>query len=345
MSGNKLKHSFRSHRGGSVRCVFLLALLLLLSACGAQTPAELGFLAMDTYVELKAYGDNREKFLSLANEETVRLEALCSAHSEKSSLYRLNSGESVRDAELDELIARAIAVSRETQGAFDPTLLSLSRLWGFGGGGGATVPDEEDISIALESAGYGKICFSPSGEPELNGVQIDLGGIAKGYAADRFAALARENGVESAFGSFGGMVCAVGTKPGGAKWKVALRDPLSDGFAAVIQVESVCVSTSGAYERYFTHDGKFYHHILDPKTGHPAESDLLSATVVDPSGIRADALSTALFVMGEEDALEFCREHGVCAILMTRDKRMVFVGGIEPVKDSVDEAYSPVFEK
>lgn len=340
----KLRHSSRSHLRGRAGCAFLLTLLLLLSACGAKKPAELSFLAMDTYVELKAYGENGDEFLSLANEETLRLETLCSAHSEKSALYRLNSGENVRDPELEELIARALDISRETGGAFDPTLLPLSRLWGFGGGS-VTLPEDGEISLALESAGYEKVSFSASGAVELNGTQLDLGGIAKGLAADSFADLARETGVESAFGSFGGTVCAVGTKPGGDKWKVALRDPLSDGFAAVIEVDSACVSTSGAYERYFTYQGKLYHHILDPKSGRPAESDLLSVTVADPSGTRADALSTALFVMGEDRALEFCRDNGVRAILITRDKRMVFVGGIEPVKDSVGEAYAAVFVK
>ncbi|MBQ1222672.1 MAG: FAD:protein FMN transferase, partial [Oscillospiraceae bacterium] len=279
---------------------------------------------MDTYIQITAYGKNADKFLLAVNEETVRLEGIFSAHKQESELFALNSRKDAYSEELVSLVSEAIALSELTEGAFDPTLLPVSNLWNFGGG--ARIPSEEEISDALKHCGYEKISLTHNGI-DLGKTELDLGGIAKGYAADRFIFLAKENSIESAMGSFGGMVAVVGSKPNGDPWKIAIRDPKGNGFAAILNVSDLCISTSGAYERYFTFEGKVYHHILDPKTGYPAESDLLSATVINESGTKADALSTALFVMGESKAVDFCEENGICAVLITKDNRIVSLCG------------------
>ncbi|MBR6772388.1 MAG: FAD:protein FMN transferase [Clostridia bacterium] len=292
---------------------------------------------MDTYIETKAYGKNAEDFLLAANEETVRLESVFSAKSEKSELYAVNNGSADPSAELKNLISEALALSELTDGTFDPALLSVSELWSFNGG--ARIPPADELASALNASGCEKITVSDSGI-DLGGAKLDLGGIAKGYAADRFFAVAKKSKVDSAMGSFGGMVAAVGRKPNGDPWKIAIRNPKGDGYAAVLNASDVCISTSGGYERYFTFEGKTYHHILDPKTGYPAESDLLSATVIDPCGTKADALSTALFVMGEKNARVFCVENGVCAVLITEDSRIVPLGGAEELLSDVSDGYS-----
>ena len=323
---NQNKHGRLPNIHGSFCRVLLFSFVLifcfLLSSCSADCKT-LDFFAMDTYVQATAYGKNADKFLLAINEETVRLEGIFSAHKRDSELFALNSGKNAYSEELLSLVSEAISLSELTEGGFDPTLLPVSNLWNFGGE--ARIPSEEEISNALKRCGYEKITLTQDCI-DLGKSELDLGGIAKGYAADRFIALAKENGTESAIGSFGGMVAVIGEKPNGAPWKIAIRDPNGDGFAAVLKVSDVCISTSGAYERYFTFEGKVYHHILDPQTGYPAESDLLSVTVIDKSGTKADALSTALFVMGKDKALDFCLENGICAVLISEENKFITVG-------------------
>ena len=146
---------------------------------------------------------------------------------------------------------------------------------------------------------------------QKEGMAVDLGGIAKGYASDKVAELLKEKGVASAIVSLGGNVYGVGTKPDGEKWEVALANPLdANDYCGLISIENQAVVTSGGYQRYFEENGKKYHHIIDPATGYPAESGLLSVTIISDSGTEADVLSTALYVMGLEKALAFWQEHG-----------------------------------
>ena len=325
--------------GSFCRVSLFVSFLLFITAVSgcSSSPKTLNYFAMDTYIETKAYGKNAETFLLAVNEETVRLESIFSAHKQESELSALNNGNKNSSDEMKKVVTEALSVSELTDGAFDPTLLPVSVLWNFSGG--ARIPSREEISSALSHTGYKKVSVTSAGI-DLGETELDLGGIAKGYVSDRFFELAKENGVESAMGSFGGMVAVVGEKPDGEKWKIAIRNPGGDGFAALLQVSNVCISTSGGYERYFTYEGKIYHHILDPKTGYPAESDLLSATVIDRSGTKADALSTALYVMGENDAKDFCIENGICAVLITEDNRIVPLGNAKELLSDISEDYS-----
>ncbi|MBR4941167.1 MAG: FAD:protein FMN transferase [Clostridia bacterium] len=312
--------------------------LLGFSACRKAELYENDFFAMNTYIQLKAYGENSEDFFSSVRAEISHIEGLCSAHTEDSALYLFNSNISAPSPELSELIKTAVEISQATNGAFDPTLLPLSLLWGFSGDREMAVPTEADIAAVHALTGAEKIAVTEKGI-DTGGTSLDLGGIAKGYAADKFFQLAEEYGVASAMGSFGGMIAAVGEKPEGEPWLVGLRDPNSDGFAAILAVSSTCISTSGSYERNFYSDGEIYHHILDPKTGYPVKNNLISATVISPEGTEADALSTALFVMGEEGAAEFCSKNGYCAILLTEDGRAVFMGGAEKLLYELSDNY------
>ena len=328
---------------GKVSCVFLRfsvlfaiipSFLCLSSSCQRSALLTSEIYAMDTYMEFKAYGGEAEELLEKAEKEIVRLEQLFSATSAESELYRLNlSGSGTVSPELAAIISASLALFQKTGGAFDPSVRPILRLWGFTEDE-FRVPAEAEIAAALERVGAEKISAGGA-NVSLNGCELDLGGIAKGYAADRFAELTAESPCSGAFANLGGMICAAGTKPGGGLWRVALQSPLDEGYAAVLSVSGVCISTSGAYQRYFESGGKQYHHIIDPSTGCPAESDLLSATVIDESGCFADAVSTALFVMGEDASVEFCRQNGVCAILITEDMRLLCLGGAEELLEDV----------
>lgn len=183
------------------------------------------------------------------------------------------------------------------------------------------------------------------------GQSIDLGGIAKGYTSDWVEQTFRANGIESGKISLGGNVFVLGTKPDGSDWRVGIKDPRNEsGLAAILSLRDAYAITSGGYERYFEENGKTYHHIIDPATGYPADSGLLSVTVVAAdngpdwagagNGAMCDAFSTALFVMGEEQALDFWRNGGYDfdLVLVTEDGRVVITAGLadrfEEVKDS-----------
>ena len=340
---NEKKHGWLPKKCGSFCRVFLLSAVLLscliLSGCSKKETLE--YFAMDTYVQTSAYGKNAEEFLNEVNSETLRLESVFSAHNVKSELYALNNQTAPPSAELKGLVLTALDLAEFTNGAFDPTLLPLSRLWNLGSA--SYLPSDEEILSAMEYVGYKNVSISEA-DTSLGKTELDLGGIAKGYAADRFFELAGANGVDNAMGSFGGMVAVVGNKPDGSKWKIAMRDPQGEGYAAILNVSDVCISTSGAYERYFTYNGKIYHHIIDPETGYPAESDLLSATVIDTNGTRADALSTALFVMGKNQAIEFCIENNICAVLITKNNEIYQLCAAEALLSNVSEIYTVVLQ-
>ena len=164
-----------------------------------------------------------------------------------------------------------------------------------------------------------------------NGAQLDLGGIAKGYAAGRVRTILREAGVTSAIISLGGNVAAVGKKPDGSAWTVGLQDPdRPEAYFGTVSIEDACVVTSGAYQRYFEENGVCYHHILDPHTGCPAESGLKSVSVVAQDDTLADALSTALFVMGLDAGAEFQKSSGLSfeAVFVTDDNTVWITPGL-----------------
>ena len=144
----------------------------------------------------------------------------------------------------------------------------------------------------------------------ITGMEIDLGGIAKGYTSSRVMDIFREHGVKHGLVSLGGNVQAIGTKKNGKPWRVAIQNPESEmEYLGVLNIEDKCVITSGGYERYFEKDGVHYHHIIDPRTGYPADSGLISATIISDDGALADGLSTSLFIMGKDEAEKYWREH------------------------------------
>ena len=162
--------------------------------------------------------------------------------------------------------------------------------------------------------------------------QIDFGGIAKGYTSSRIMDIYKDNGITSGLVNLGGNVQALGTKTDGTKWKIAVQSPDdTEDYLGILSVQDKAVITSGGYERYFEQDGVTYHHIIDPKTGYPAESGLVSVTIVSEDGTLADGLSTSLFIMGKEKAADFWREHkdDFDAILMSDDGTLYVTEGLE----------------
>jgi thiamine biosynthesis lipoprotein len=236
------------------------------------------------------------------------IENLMSANLTDSEVERINRDAGVRAVEVHRevlfVLQRALYFAEKSGGAFDPTIGPLVKLWGIGSED-ERIPAEEEIAAALPLVNWrDTIIDEDAGSVFLTraGMRLDLGAIAKGYAADEAARIVEAAGIKRAIIDLGGNILAYGEKKGGAPWRVGIQNPI-DGRGAyfgIVEVRNKTLVTSGVYERFFEQDGKRYHHILSTKDGYPIDNGLLSVTVISGSSIDADALSTSLFALGYE---------------------------------------------
>lgn len=304
---------------------------LMLSGCEIKPQSsEKTIFAMDTVMSLKAYGDDADTAVEKAAEEIYRLDNLLDRQDGEIS----NADNELSD-EVIELICTATEISKKTDGMFDITIAPIMDLWGFNTKE-YRVPKTEEIAQALKKVGYEKISLNGKKLSDGNGVQLDFGGIAKGYTSERVKDIFSENGIKSGMISLGGNIEAVGTKPDGSEWNVAIQSPKSDTeYAGVVKVSDKAVITSGDYQRVFEENGEKYHHIINPKNGYPANSGLSSVTVISENSTEADALSTALFVMGLDKAEEYWRNSdGFEMVLITAENDIYVTDGIEFESDN-----------
>ena len=287
--------------------------------------------AMDTVMTLEAYGTNAQAALDAAEEEITRLDTLWSISSTDGEIARLNADKQITASQDTlTLIDRAKTLSAETDGLFSITIAPLMEAWGFTSGS-HRVPDATELATLCAQVDDTQITLDGDTITIPQAVQVDLGGIAKGFTSARVMECFRANGVESGIISLCGNVQALGSKPDGSRWRVGLQDPAdTNALFATLEVTDQAVITSGAYQRYFEQDGVRYHHIIDPRTGQPAESGLSSVTIVSDDGTLADALSTALFIMGKDAALEFWQTHQTDfdAVLVTDDGSVTVTAGL-----------------
>ena len=315
---------------------FCLAFILLAGCTPmpvqTEPAAERTFFAMDTVMTLRLYAGGDESLLEQAEDQVQELESLLSVTGENSEIYALNrDGEAELSPETAELLGAALDLCRRTGGALDISIYPVLRTWGFTTGEYA-VPSEDSLSALLPLVDYTRVDLNGSTASLPGGMEIDLGSVAKGYTGDALAHLLKENGVTSALLDLGGNIQAVGAKPDGSPWRVGVRDPEGDGNVGVVEVTDKAVITSGGYERYFEQDGVRYWHILDPKTGKPARNGLASVTVVGENGLLCDALSTALFVMGLDKALDHWRQYqDFEAVFILEDGSVTITAGLEDI--------------
>ncbi len=298
---------------GRVKRLCCLALCLLsLTACGQGQGESASIFAMDTVMELTAYGDNAQEALTAGAKEINALDALLSAQRPESDIAKLNraKGETVTVSdETAQLLERALALCEDTGGALDVTIYPVMRAWGFDSKD-YRVPSEDELAKLLEQVDYAAISVKGNTVTVPEGVELDLGAVGKGYAGDRIVALWRDMGMESGLLCLGGNVQCLGAKPDGTDWSVGIRDPEDESaLLATVTGRDMAVVTSGAYQRYFDEGGVRYHHIMDPATGKPAHSGAASVTIVAGSGVLCDALSTALYVIGPDKAADYWRAH------------------------------------
>ncbi|MEZ5500150.1 MAG: FAD:protein FMN transferase [Steroidobacteraceae bacterium] len=314
--------------------------LLLVGAASAQAHGEWLFretAIMGTRCAVELWTDDRAHGLALIDDvfaEMRRIDALMSTYKPESELSRLNARAGRRpvqvSAELFDLIETAVDYSRVTHGAFDITYASVGYLYDFRS---HKRPGSAAIATGLANVDYRKLKFSagPRTLAFMNpGMRIDLGGIAKGYAVDRGIAILQRAGVKDAMVNAGGDTRILGDRRG-QPWMVGVRDPNDrDKVALRIPLENASISTSGDYERFFDEGGVRYHHIIDPKTGDSARA-LRSATVIATTSLRADALSTSVFVLGPERGIELINELGdVDAVVVTPEGKLLYSNGLAP---------------
>ena len=291
----------------------MLSALLFLTGCSAESspePVQGTFFAMGTMMDFTIYGESG--LIDQSESLIASLESLVSVTDTGSELYAINqTGSGTLTGKASSLMEQALEICRRTDGALDLSIYPIVRAWGFTTGS-YQVPDEAEIQALLPLVDYRKIQYdAATGTVTLpEGMEIDLGSVAKGYAGQLAAQMLREHGVQSALLNLGGNVQTVGAKPDGSPWQIGIKDPQGEDAMMVLSVEDQAVVTSGGYERYFEQDGQTYWHIMDPSTGHPADSGLISVTIVGDEGVVCDGLSTALFVMGLEKAADLWAQSG-----------------------------------
>ncbi len=334
--------------------LFALCAALISCAPAPQRAERVGF-ALDTPVSITVYGQSAAEAQYALDTCFVIIESyetMWSRTRPNSELSRLNETGSARiltpeiagientreyfsvrgedfnpiGMETAALIREAVRISEASGGAFDITIGGVSRLWDFKKN---QAPNGKEIVKALATVGYRNIMDDGSLITLLNGARLDLGAIAKGAIADKLAANLPGLGVKSAVINLGGNVYAYGKRPDGKPFTIGIRSPWDeDAMLGTIELSDLSVVTSGASERGFEENGRYYHHILDPKTGWPAETGLASVSVVSESSAKADALSTALFVLGPEKGMELAQSEGVEAIFALENGEILQTPGI-----------------
>ena len=295
------------------------------------------FTAMNTYMTVKAYGRSAKAANLQVQKEVERLEGILSTTIERSDVYKINNSSEQEIAVQDEtsfLINHGQEFYKITDGAFNPALYPVIREWGFTTGE-YKVPEAGRIQELLKLADFSKLELRENVVYRPSGLQLDFGAIGKGYAGDTAIEILRNAGVVSALLDFGGNIQVLGTKPDGSDWTVGIKNPWDGEPVAAVKLRDACMITSGGYERFFTgDDGKKYIHIFDGATGRPVENELESVTIICKQGIYGDALSTSLFVMGLEKAVDFWRSRGCDFdfVILTKDKGVVYSA---PLKDSI----------
>lgn len=332
--------------------VFFLVIILvsILAGCGYEkkNPKDLQMFYMDTLIEMSLFGEiSYDKYLEIEeNCENIisSIEKKISKTIKNSTVSKLNNGndfilysdESEATLEVFNLIKEAFYIADITDRAFDPTVGLLARLWNITGREADTstaLPNESEIIEALEHSGTDKFEISSDGIKKIDSLaEIDLGGIGKGYAAQRVIEYLDSAELDYGWISVGGNIGVFGEKTDSEPFKIGIRDPDdSSGIVGFLYVKSGYISVSGDYERFVYIEGKRYHHIFDMKTGYSSESGLRSVAVHCGNGAYADALSTALFVMGHEAGIEFYNKNLIEfeAVFITSSGEIILTEGLK----------------
>ena len=300
--------------------LFVVVVIVIAAAAVSKTGETLKTeFVLDTVSTIKVKG-NYSKAVDDAYARIREIESRMSSHISTSDIVTGNL-----NVDTAYVISKGLGYGGISEGKFDITIKPVSKLWNIGGEN-PKVPTQEEIDSVLPLVNYKKVSFLKGNVVMDDGMELELGAIAKGYAADEACRILREAGAKDGIVDLGGNVVALGTKT------VGIRNPLSENngdYFGVLQITDCAVATSGGYERYFEKDGIRYHHIFDPSTGYPVETDVLSATVVSENAIDADCWSTILFSAGIEKAEEYISKHNLGAVLVDVNNNVYTYGNVK----------------
>ena len=274
---------------------------------------------LDTVGTITVKGDYKDE-VDKAFDRIREIEGRMSSHISTSDVVTGNL-----NVDTTYVISKGLGYGKISDGLFDITIKPVCKLWDIGGEN-QRIPTQEEIDSVLPLVNYHKVSFLKNNVVMDKGMELELGAIAKGYAADEACRILKEAGVKDGIIDLGGNVVAMGTKT------VGIRNPLSENngdYFGVLNITDCAVATSGGYERYFEQDGTRYHHIFDPDTGYPVETDILSATVVSENAIDADCWSTILFSAGIEKAEEYISKHNLGAVLVDVNNNVYTYGNVK----------------
>lgn len=332
----RVRPTEKARRARMIALCLVLAILVpgiwFICRCAEQNQTStLETFAMGSYVRQTLWGGSDED-AQAANQAIAELENQISWR-RQGDIAALNQAEG-QPVSLGEDAARVLGetllISEKSGGALDPTLGPVTRLWNFDSD--PHLPDSDELSAALALVDYRALALTEAGEASLSrpGMQVDLGAVGKGAACDKALACYQRDGVRAAVVAVGGSVGLWGKKPDGTPWRVSVRDPGGAGSLGVLELDGGFVSTSGSYEKFFEAEGRTYCHLLDPATGYPAESGLVSVTVWCPdSGALSDGLATACFVLGMEEGVKLVEDFGGGGVFVDETGNVTVAGALK----------------
>jgi len=320
-----------------LRFFFAGIAVLFLAGCSKPVQSKSEF-ALATVCAITLYDEGKPQVYRDVFARIGEIESRMSVFMEGSDVERVNKAAGIEAVEVHpdvfKVIERAVYFAELSGGAFDPTVEPLVAIWGIGGEN-PRVPSHDEIDRVLPLINWRDIELNREKKSvflKRRGMALDLGAVAKGYAADEAAAIIKKAGISHAMINIGGNILTVGAKKDGSLWKIGVQDPLDDrgAYIGIAQTKAKALVTSGVYERFFTVDGIRYHHLFSPSLGYPADNGLLSVSIITDISIDADALSTAVFVMGYEKGRAFVESlDGVEAIFVFADRSIYPTGGVD----------------
>lgn len=332
-------------------CILLSILLFNLVGCTKKTkkPIERTDFMLGTICSIKIYNKSDESILDKGFDKIKDIENKMSLNIKESDVYKLYELSGKEPLKVSDDTFKVLKMGKEfgdiSNGHFDITIGPLSKLWNIGTPE-AKVPTEDELKETLPLIDYSKLTLDEKNKTaklENDGMMVDLGGIAKGYAADEVAKVLKENGVKNAIINLGGNVFTLGKSTNNTEWNIGIQNPFEGRGDAVgsVKVENKSIVTSGIYERYVEENGKKYHHILNPKTGYPYDNEIAGVTIITDESILGDALSTTVFSLGLHEGLDFINKRKDAeAIFITKDNKIYLSNGIKENFKLLDNSFT-----
>lgn len=337
-----------------IAIILSVSLILGITGCSKKeiTPVSRETFALGTIIDFKIYNKDQDKANEVIDECIERIkdiEKKMSANIDSSEVMTVNENAGKQSVKVSNeamyVAKKSFEYSNLTNGKFNLTVYPLVNLWGIGTEN-ARVPSQSEIDEAISNINYNDVVFDETKNTiylKRENQGIDLGAIAKGYVGDEIKKIFIENDIKSAFVNLGGNVMAYETKVDGSKWRIGIQNPLDTRgeYLGVVNVKNKSIVTSGNYERYFEQDGKRYHHILDATIGYPADTGIISTSIITESGIDADALSTSVYLIGLDEGMKLIESlDGVEAIFVTKDKEVYTTSGLKDNFELTNEEFT-----